>query len=206
MAGAPCIQIEFLPLSVKIEQNWVAGPGSGTSQHWPTFWSLGNFGPPGRCRLFCLTLTGRLNTPPLLPLALPPHPLAAGSVPAAYGLRNSSPVSYTISLSLSLHLSPSNTLSGILGSSDHPLSLPTLSSPQHPLSSSSGYDIMSGCCGQPDNRDMTSLRRAVLKLPLPLFHYFSPSRSFSCFLSPLAVEPPCCHQRVLGDQISMLWE
>lgn len=156
--------------------------------------------------MFCLTLTGRLNTPPLLPLALPPHPLAAGSVPAAYGLRNSSPVSYTISLSLSLHLSPSNTLSGILGSSDRPLSLSTPSSPQHPLSSSSGYDIMSGCCGQPDNRDMTSLRRAVLKLPLPLFHYFSPSRSFSCFLSPLAVEPPCCHQRVLGDQISMLWE
>lgn len=131
---------------------------------------------------------------PLLPQALSQQPMGFVTLPLS------------ITLSLSVFLSIYSTLSGILGSSDRPLSLSTPSSPQHPLSSSSGYDIMSGCCGQPDNRDMTSLRRAVLKLPLPLFHYFSPSRSFSCFLSPLAVEPPCCHQRVLGDQISMLWE
>lgn len=131
---------------------------------------------------------------PLLPQALSQQPMGFVTLPLS------------ITLSLSVFLSIYSTLSGILGSSDRPLSLSTPSSPQHPLSSSSGYDIMSGCCGQPDNRDMTSLRRAVLKLPLPLFHYFSPSRSFSCFLSPLAVEPPCCHQRALGDQISMLWE
>lgn len=100
---------------------------------------------------------------PLLPQALSQQPMGFVTLPLS------------ITLSLSVFLSIYSTLSGILGSSDHPLSLPTLSSPQHPLSSSSGYDIMSGCCGQPDNRDMTSLRRAVLKLPLPLFHYFSPS-------------------------------
>lgn len=131
---------------------------------------------------------------PLLPQALSQQPMGFVTLPLS------------ITLSLSVFLSIYSTLSGILGSSDRPLSLSTPSSPQHPLSSSSGYDIMSGCCGQPDSRDVTSLRRAVLKLSLsPSFTIFLP-RSFSCFLSPLAVEPPCCHQRVLGDQISMLWE
>jgi hypothetical protein len=44
MSGAPCIQIEFLPLSVKIEQNWVTGQDLApvnTGQHSGALETLG---------------------------------------------------------------------------------------------------------------------------------------------------------------------
>ncbi len=57
----------------------------------------------GSSLLFCLTLTGRMNTP-LLPPALLSYPTPLGTVPAGLGHCDFSLLSYSLSLSLSLLL------------------------------------------------------------------------------------------------------
>lgn len=117
----------------------------------------------GSSLLFCLTLTGRMNTP-LLPPALLSYPTPLGTVPAGLGHCNFSLLSYSPSLSFcvcsykhthihTIHLSPMNTpTKSLAADSDHPLFFPAphprpLSRNPFSNSRSTGYDIMSGCRG-----------------------------------------------------------
>lgn len=110
----------------------------------------------GSSLLFCLTLTGRMNTP-LPPSCLLPFSatlLPLGTVPAGLGHCNFSLLSYSVPLCMCLqthtiHLSPVNTpTKSLAADSDHPLFFPApLSSNPFSNSRSTGYDIMSGCRG-----------------------------------------------------------
>lgn len=150
---AALLGLQDLALSQPVRQH-------STSQALETTRSL-----QGSSLLFCLTLTGRMNTP-LLPPALLSYPTPLGTVPAGLGHCDFSLLSYSRSLSLcvcsykhtltqsiylpwTLPLNPwqqtVTTLFSFLSSPPPPL--PPLSSNPFSNSRSTGYDIMSGCWG-----------------------------------------------------------